>query len=120
MVTISVRQQGVDVIISAQGRASQDIQPAVAEFINEKGDKVTEEYRSTVPVVTGELQSSIHGEMTGPLTYTTTADSDHAIFVEEGTSRMSGQHQLAQAFNQIASEIAVDAPAVLRKVTLGE
>lgn len=58
--------------------------------------------------------------MTGEYTYTTTADSDHAGYVENGTSKMAAQHQLADAFNEVSAEIAADAPAILRKVTLGE
>lgn len=63
---------------------------------NEVLPRITADAKRIVPVDTGELQESIHPESSAEGHFVV-ADADHALFVEQGTSKMQAQPYLRPA-----------------------
>jgi HK97 gp10 family phage protein len=58
----------------------------VSDKLNDICQQIVDYARSIAPVKTGEYAASIGYEQTGPLSFTIFAGSDHAAYVEFGTS----------------------------------
>ena len=66
---------------------------------------IVEIAKENAPVDTGELRGSIHVERDGN-NHTVVADSDHAVFVELGTSKMAAQPYLGPAVAKVKRNLA--------------
>jgi len=69
------------------------------KFVSQKVlPQIVDAAKRIVPIDTGDLHDSIHAETTGEGMYVV-ADSEHAVFVEQGTSKMPAQPYLRPALN---------------------
>ena len=73
-----------------------DIENNFADIIGQGAQTVCESAKSLCPVDTGRLQSSINVQPGGN-TAVISADTEYAVFVEFGTSKMAAQPYLVPA-----------------------
>lgn len=87
-------------------KASAERAPAEAGIaVNETGAKVANAAQQNAPVLTGELRSSIHLVRTGLASVEVRADSDHAGYVEDGTSVMAPEPYMGPAMDAYGEEL---------------
>lgn len=80
---------------AAPARATLEVGLAV----NESGQAIEHRAQENAPVLTGDLRDSIHLVRVGPMSIKVVADSDHADYVENGTSKMAPEPYMAPAFD---------------------
>jgi HK97 gp10 family phage protein len=83
--------------------------PAAEETVKTVAEKAVQRMQDTAPVLTGELRDSIHaepGSMPNGVAEDIVSDSDHAVYVEFGTSNMSAQPFWRPALHEAEAEFA--------------
>ena len=74
-----------------------NIENNFADIIGQGAQTVCESAKSLCPVDTGRLQSSINVQSGGNTAVVISADTEYAVFVEFGTSKMAAQPYLVPA-----------------------
>jgi HK97 gp10 family phage protein len=94
----------VGVRIRVDGRKKNFSRDESESLIYEAVNEIEDTARSNCPVDTGELQSSIHTESLTSRSGSVVADADHAVYVENGTFRMSARSYMRDAMELIKSK----------------
>lgn len=81
------------------------------------------------PVITGNLQSSIHSEKMGVYDWEVVASSlegdiaeknwyEYAVFVENGTSAMAPRYFMRRAYEEVQPTVALGLAAIARRISV--
>jgi HK97 gp10 family phage protein len=92
-------------------RIARVLPEATGVIIRRNLESAADKARAIVPVDTGALRDSIRAEMTGQTEGRLSAGGggvDYAVYVHEGTSRMSARPFLAQAMDHQRGEFESD------------
>lgn len=98
---MNVRLDGVEDLNRDLARVIDAVEQGGDAATSATVDAVAEEWRSNVPVASGEYQASIDSD--DDMAFAT---AEHAIYVEFGTSRMPANPVGAQAAEAVASRMA--------------
>lgn len=97
-ITWNVDTSEVDALAARMIGWAEAFEPVAVQAVARSGLSIEAGAKAIVPVDTGTLKNSIAAR-TGGLTATVTASTEYAIFVEQGTSKMSAQPYMGPAFD---------------------
>lgn len=101
---VTVQVDGMDALIVSLTAMQKNVPEKIINIMHEVGTDAKDVMDSHTPVRSGELKSrnQVQLEEGG---FTLMNDSDHALFVEEGTRKMSAQPFLAPAVEFAIQEL---------------
>jgi hypothetical protein len=97
------------------------LQDQLSDGLEAVAERILDVARPNTPVLTGELQDSLHTDLShsrewpDPAVFVATATGD-GFFVHEGTSDTPAQPWLSRALDQVRGEI----PSIIRSETKGK